>query len=159
MLQTYKAVLRGDRLEWSGETPPQVESEQPVDVHVTILQDADVVDDRTTRGKKMAEDLEKLAAINAFPDITDPSAWQREQREERSMWEDPIVAEVRRVRAELEECNGDFHELFRRAVEFQRQYENKLDDAMVRAIEEGMQSGQVSREEVFAIIEGDLKDD
>lgn len=85
MFQTYKAVLRGDRLEWRGETPEQVEGEHAVDVHVTILRDADVAADRMTRGAKMAEALEKLAAINAFPDIADPSAWQREQREERPL--------------------------------------------------------------------------
>lgn len=85
MFQTYKAVLRGDRLEWRSEVPERLKGEQPVDVHVTILQDADVAADRTTRGAKMAEALEKLAAIDAFSDITDPSEWQREQREERPL--------------------------------------------------------------------------
>ena len=43
---------------------------------------SDVAADRTARGAKMVEALEKPAATNAFPDITDPSEWQREQREE-----------------------------------------------------------------------------
>ncbi len=30
MLQTYKAVLRGDRLEWRGEAPEQTKGEQAV---------------------------------------------------------------------------------------------------------------------------------
>jgi hypothetical protein len=94
------------------------------------------------------------------------------------MWEDPIVAEVRRVRAELEaEANGDLHEMFRRAVAFQKEYEtrrdeatmhavevqteyaSKFDGALVCATEEGMQSGRASREEVFTILEEDLKND
>ncbi len=41
MLQTFKAVLQGTRLEWSDEVPKQVESEQPFDVHVTFLQKTD----------------------------------------------------------------------------------------------------------------------
>lgn len=52
------------------------------------------------------------------------------------MWEDPIVAEVRRVRAELEaEANGDLHEMFRRAVAFQKKYETERNEAVTRAVE------------------------
>lgn len=70
------------------------------------------------------------------------------------MWKDPIVAEIRRVRAELEEeCNGDLHEIFRRAVVFQKEYEDRLDEGLMRAIEEGVQSGRASREEVFRVLE------
>lgn len=92
------------------------------------------------------------------------------------MWEDLIVAEVRRARAELEaEANGDLHEMFRRAVAFQKEYEtkrdeaaaravkiqdeyeNKFDGALVRAIEQGKLSGRVSREEIFEIFEEELE--
>jgi hypothetical protein len=85
MSQTYEAVLRGDRLEWRGKAPEQIKDERAIGVHVTVLQDADVLPDRTTRGAKMDEALEKLAAINAFAQISDPVAWQREQREERPL--------------------------------------------------------------------------
>lgn len=76
------------------------------------------------------------------------------------MWEDPIVGEVRRVRAELEEeSGGDMHELFRRAVAFQEEHDARLDGGLKRAIEEGVQSGKASREEVFAILNGDAEND
>ena len=79
MLQTYKAVLRGNHLEWSGDAPKNLEGEQAFEVHVTILKETDVA----AQGKRMAEALEKLAAINALPEISDPPTWQREQRQDR----------------------------------------------------------------------------
>jgi hypothetical protein len=38
-----------------------------------------------SNGKAMAEALEKLAASNAVSEISDPSAWQREQRKDREL--------------------------------------------------------------------------
>jgi hypothetical protein len=85
MLQTYKAILRGNRLEWSDEVPEPAQSEQPVEVQVTILQETAASTKQEAQGKRMAEALEKLAAMNALSDITDPSAWQREQRLDRPL--------------------------------------------------------------------------
>lgn len=84
MLQTYKAILRGNYLEWSGEMPEQVEEEKAVEVHVTILEE-NAPSKLASQGKRMAEALEKLVAINALSEISDPSAWQHEQRQERSL--------------------------------------------------------------------------
>lgn len=43
------------------------------------------------------------------------------------MWEDPIVAEVRRVRRALEEeCEGDFEKIYARAVELQNELADRL---------------------------------
>lgn len=39
MLQTYKAILNGDKLEWNGEIPEAVRREKSVQVLVTILED------------------------------------------------------------------------------------------------------------------------
>ena len=37
------------------------------------------------------------------------------------MWEDPIVKEVRKARLEIEqECGGDFHKIYERALEIQK---------------------------------------
>lgn len=83
MLQTYKAILRGDRLEWSGDAPEQSRTEHAVDVHVTILNEDGDAQTRGERGRKMAEALERLAARNALREISDPVSWQREQREDR----------------------------------------------------------------------------
>lgn len=37
MLQTYKATLNGNRLEWNGEVPEEVKNYESVSVIVTIL--------------------------------------------------------------------------------------------------------------------------
>lgn len=37
MLQTYKATLNGNQLEWSGEVPEEVKNHEAVSVMVTIL--------------------------------------------------------------------------------------------------------------------------
>ena len=37
MLQTYKATLNGNQIEWNGEVPEEVKNHQAVSVMVTIL--------------------------------------------------------------------------------------------------------------------------
>lgn len=39
MLQTYKATLNGNQLEWNGEVPEQIKNNEAVSVIVTILED------------------------------------------------------------------------------------------------------------------------
>jgi len=85
MIRTYKAVLRGNNLEWNGDAPECLDGEKAVEVHVTILEEAAIPSATITQGKRMAEALEKLAAIDALSEISDPSAWQREQRQDRSL--------------------------------------------------------------------------
>ena len=81
MLQTFRAVLKGNSIEWLDEAPQL--GNQSIAVHITVLEEsADL--DSATRGQKMAEVLEKLAANRAFSDF-DPVAWQREVRHDRSM--------------------------------------------------------------------------
>jgi len=79
MVNTYKAVLRGNRLEWSGEVPERSTQDRPVRVSVTILET------NAGQGQQMADALEKLAHLNAAPAIADPAAWEREQREDRHL--------------------------------------------------------------------------
>lgn len=83
MHPTYKAVLRGDRLEWSDEVPEQIRSQAKVAVFVTIVGDTSQVEE--SRGRRMADALARLAARGGPVSIDDPSAWQREQREERPL--------------------------------------------------------------------------
>ncbi len=84
MPQTYEAILSGDRLEWSDGAP---KTERPVRVHVTVVEPAleETPEERADRGKRMADALERLAEMNAFKDITDPVAWQREIRKDRPL--------------------------------------------------------------------------
>ena len=83
MLQTYKAVLRGDRLEWTGAAPGNIDAVEGVEVYVTIVQDEGVAPSAVSDGKAMAEALGKLAASGAALDISDPAAWQRDERQDR----------------------------------------------------------------------------
>jgi hypothetical protein len=80
MGDSYRAILRGNRLEWSDAGPVDLNPEQPVEV--TIL---DEPDQTANRRKRMAEALEKLAASDAFSEISDPSEWQREIRRDRRL--------------------------------------------------------------------------
>jgi hypothetical protein len=85
MLQTYKAILRGNRLEWRGTPPAALTTEQPVAVHVTILDEAAAPPLDTQPGPQMAAILEQLAAISALADLTDPAGWERDVRQDRPL--------------------------------------------------------------------------
>jgi|GraSoiStandDraft_16_1057320.scaffolds.fasta_scaffold8427368_1 hypothetical protein len=84
MLHTYKAILRGNRLEWYDTPPAALTTEQPVAVHVTILDEPAPPKD-VQPGHQMAAILEQLAAIHALADLTDPAAWERDIRQDRSL--------------------------------------------------------------------------
>lgn len=79
MLRTFKAVLKGNSIEWLDEGPEL--GSEPIPVHITVLE-KDTGLNAATRGQKMAEVLEKLSASRTFPNI-DPVSWQREIREDR----------------------------------------------------------------------------
>jgi hypothetical protein len=76
MLNAYKAVLRGNRLERAEEVPEHLSGDQPVTVSVTILEAI------PGQGQRMAEALEALARLNSLTHISDPAAWEREGRED-----------------------------------------------------------------------------
>jgi hypothetical protein len=81
MLRTYKAVLRGDRIEWV-DRPPR--AGKPVPVHVTLLEE-EANAASTTRGSEMARILTSLAEAGGISAVPDPSEWQREMRSERRL--------------------------------------------------------------------------
>ena len=81
MLRTYKAILHGDHVEWLDNRPEQT---QPVPVHITPLEDTPL-QPAGERGRVMAEALAALASRGTFAAITDPVAWQREVRHERTL--------------------------------------------------------------------------
>jgi hypothetical protein len=78
MLETYKARLHGNRIEWKGEMP-KVSSNITTDVFVTILDNESL--NTQQDGKKMAEILTELAGLGGINAIGDARAWQREQRQ------------------------------------------------------------------------------
>ena len=86
MLNTYRAVLKGSRLEWRGESPPEISAGRDVPVEVTVLRDDRFSSSRAPdAGERMAAALEKLATSAAVAGIEDPVAWQREVRQDRPL--------------------------------------------------------------------------
>jgi len=83
MQSTYKATLRGDRIEWGEDVPDQIRGHAGLTVFVTIPNQPGIAED--TRGPRMAEALRRLALSGGVPSIADPSKWQREQREDREL--------------------------------------------------------------------------
>lgn len=81
-METYRAILKGNRLEWVESEPTDLDAEQPVEV--TILPTVGE-SESNTQGQRMARALERLAEANAFADIKDPVAWQREVRKDRPL--------------------------------------------------------------------------
>ena len=80
MLRTYEGILEGDRVRWTqGETPA---TDRPLRVHVTVLEEET---EKEKRGQQMADALSKLAESGAFSAVKDPSAWQREVRQDRPL--------------------------------------------------------------------------
>ena len=83
MQSIYKAILRGDRIEWEDDVPEQTRSQPELTVFVTIPDQPDAADD--TRGLRMAEALERLAASGGVASITDPSQCQRDEPKDRDL--------------------------------------------------------------------------
>ena len=81
MARTYKAILEGDRVEWI-DGPPETNERTPV--HIIVL-DKTQRQPSQTEEKTAGELLQTLADMDAFSGITDPVAWQREQRKGRPL--------------------------------------------------------------------------
>jgi len=77
--RTYKAILRGDRVEWCGQAPDQ---QSPMEVQITVTEPEP---SPAKRGWQMAAALERLAAAGGIPEIADPVQWQRETRQGRPL--------------------------------------------------------------------------
>lgn len=85
MLNTYKAILKNNRLEWSEDMPEQITPERAVPVYVTILDIPDILATDSSRGQRMADVLEQLAAGYSLTDLADPMVWEREIRRDRDL--------------------------------------------------------------------------
>jgi hypothetical protein len=83
VLETYQGILHDDRIEWTGDAPRPLGNGNGIRVHVTLLDPVPV--STAEQGRRMAEALERLAALGAVSSIPDPAAWQRETREDRAL--------------------------------------------------------------------------
>ena len=79
MTRTYSAVLRGDRLEWTG---PEPANPGPVNVLVTV-DEAEEPSEAEARRHEAVDALERIARRGGIKSIPDPVAWQREVRRDR----------------------------------------------------------------------------
>ncbi len=85
MTRTYAALLRGDRLEWTGETPAAGDPDHPVRVQV-VIDEPPPQEDEAERWKKAVEALKRIRERGTLAAlIPDPVAWQREIRKDRPL--------------------------------------------------------------------------
>jgi len=82
MANPYKANLSGNQLEWTDEVPQLPNGKTPV--LVTVLPPTEALTNEEMRRRRV-EALERLAAMGGIKSIPDPSAWQREIREDRPL--------------------------------------------------------------------------
>jgi len=85
MSNPYKANPTGNQLEWVDEIPqlPTGGASTPVLVTILPAPGADLTTEQMRR--RRIEALERLAAMGGIKSIPDPSAWQREIREDRPL--------------------------------------------------------------------------
>ncbi len=85
ILPTYKAILRGDRLEWRGSSRQHPPTDRPIAVHVTLLDEplSEAGNHENDQGTRMAAALERLAELRALAGLDDAAAWERSMRQER----------------------------------------------------------------------------
>lgn len=86
MLATYKATLRGNFLEWADAPPASLDSDHPLAVHVTILEEPTAASPtRAQTSEQLAALLDQIALLNPFAEIDDPVAWQQDTRRDRPL--------------------------------------------------------------------------
>ena len=84
MLYGYRAVLKGDKLEWTEAAPPTTRN-GGVPVYVFVIPSEGEEKDIDQRRERLSEAFERLRESKAFAEIADPVAWQREMRPDRPL--------------------------------------------------------------------------
>lgn len=75
----YAAILRGNRLEWTGTAPTNSEGGEAAVVTVILRETA------TGQGEAMAAALEQLAQEDPPTGLGDPAQWERSIRQDRRL--------------------------------------------------------------------------
>jgi len=78
-MRTYRAILRGNRVEWRGDEPnPQ----QSLEVDITVLEQPHTPEENQQKNERIAS-LQQLAEKGGISNMTDASEWQRKERQDR----------------------------------------------------------------------------
>jgi len=83
MLEKYRAIIHGNKIEWEGDAPKALAKNATIEVDVTVVSKNPVL--KKPDGKKMAAALEKIAASGGVDSIGDPLKWQRNIRKDRAL--------------------------------------------------------------------------
>ncbi|PIQ59849.1 MAG: hypothetical protein COV99_12855 [Bacteroidetes bacterium CG12_big_fil_rev_8_21_14_0_65_60_17] len=78
MSRVYEGILKDDRIEWSGESPPPG---RPVQIHAIVMNE----NPDPERGARMAASLSKLAECGTAKKFGDAVQWQRQVRRDRPL--------------------------------------------------------------------------
>ena len=81
MPHTYKAILKGDRVQWIGDAP---DTNGGVPVQITVLERPQPCDE-ATRSQQIRDALNALVESGAATAFGDPAEWQREIRKDRPL--------------------------------------------------------------------------
>ncbi|MCP4423840.1 MAG: hypothetical protein GY803_05045 [Chloroflexi bacterium] len=81
---TYEAILQDNKLEWKDAIPRQITKHSKVAVYVTILDELTATSEKIAQGRKMAQALASLSALDERS-IVDPLKWQAETRQDRPL--------------------------------------------------------------------------
>jgi hypothetical protein len=76
MTNSYRATLKGNKLEWHSRVPDS--TKETLEVSVVVLESKQT----EQQGQRMAKALQALADANAFQNV-DAVTWQKEQRQDR----------------------------------------------------------------------------
>jgi hypothetical protein len=76
MTNSYRATLKGNKLEWHSRVPDS--AKETLEVDVVVLE----TKQKEQQGQRMAQALQALADANVFENV-DAVAWQKEQRQDR----------------------------------------------------------------------------
>jgi hypothetical protein len=79
---SYKAIVRGNVINWPGGIPSELKDAQEHIVEVVIPPSHEEL---LKRSKRAAEILEKLSELDPFRKIENPTEWLREIRKDRPL--------------------------------------------------------------------------
>ncbi len=85
MLTSYRAILKGDRVEWLNSEAPKLKPGSEILVDITILGQQGELATDAIRVSQIGDVLNRLAGIDAFAEIDDPATWERQIREDREL--------------------------------------------------------------------------